>query len=100
MQVQESGATIQKMLQFMKDAMFLDDRSRALRGIFVTYNHPRETFCTVELQLSQGRNGAFHGRVLLFRHVLSPLPCITSQQKNLRRNREWPCFQPACQHHQ
>jgi hypothetical protein len=99
MQVQESGAAIRKMLQFMKDAVFLDDCSRALRGIFITYNHPRETFCTVELQVSKGRNGAFHGRVLPFRHVVSPLPRITSQQQCLRK-KEWPCFQPACQHHQ
>jgi hypothetical protein len=65
-QVQESGVTVRRMLQLMRDAAFLDDRSDLLRGLFITYNHPSETFCTIEFQLVQGRNGAFHGQVLLF----------------------------------
>jgi hypothetical protein len=53
------------MLKLLRDAAFLDDRSDVLRGLFITYNHPRQTFCTVELQLVQGRAGGFHGQVLL-----------------------------------
>jgi hypothetical protein len=75
------------MLQLMRDAAFLDDRSDLLRGLFITYNHPRETFCTVELQLVQGRNGAFHGQVLLF------LPGI------LIFPQPWSRVWPACQHY-
>jgi hypothetical protein len=59
------------MLQLTRDAAFLDDRTDVLRGLFITYNHPRETFCTVELQVVQGRNGAFNCRVLLLCHHLS-----------------------------
>jgi hypothetical protein len=68
MQVQESGATVRRMLQLMRDAAFLDDRSDVLRGLFITFNHPHEIFCTVELQVVKGRNGAFKGQVLLIVH--------------------------------
>jgi hypothetical protein len=68
-QVQASGATVRRMLELMRDAAFLDDHSDTLRGLFITYNHPRQTFCTVELQLVQGRAGAFHGQVMLPRHA-------------------------------
>jgi hypothetical protein len=71
MQVQESGATVRRMLQFLSDAAFLDDSSDVLRGLFITYNHPHETFCTVELLLVKGRNGAFKGQVLLIEHYSS-----------------------------
>jgi hypothetical protein len=53
------------MHQFLRDAAFLDDRSAMLSARFITYNHPHETFCTIEIQIAQGRNGAFHGQVLL-----------------------------------
>jgi hypothetical protein len=69
MQVQASGATVRRMLKFLRDAAFLDDRSDMLQGFFITYNHPRQTFCTVELQLVQGRAGAFQGKVLLRCHA-------------------------------
>jgi hypothetical protein len=65
------------MLQLLSDAAFLDDRGDVLRGLFITYNHPRETFCTVELQLAQGRNGAFNGQVLLFFYCSSLLILTT-----------------------
>jgi hypothetical protein len=68
-QVQASGATVRRMLKLLRDAAFLDDRSDVLRGNFITYNHPRQTFCTVELQLVQGRAGTFNGQVLLSRHA-------------------------------
>jgi hypothetical protein len=67
-QVQASAAAVRKMHRVLRDAAFLDDLSRVLQARFITYNHPRETFCTIEIQISQGRNGAFHGQVLLFRH--------------------------------
>jgi hypothetical protein len=68
-QVQASAATVEKMLQLMRDAAFLDDRSDVLRGLFITYNHPSQTLCTVELQLVQRGSGEFDGQALLLRHV-------------------------------
>jgi hypothetical protein len=67
-QVQASAAAVRRMHQVLRDAAFLDDRSDVLQARFITYNHPHETFCTVEMQFVQGRNGAFYGKVLLLRH--------------------------------
>jgi hypothetical protein len=53
------------MHQVLRDAAFLDDRSAVLQARFITYNHPHETFCMIEIQIAQGRNGAFQGQVLL-----------------------------------
>lgn len=60
--VQESPRTVQKMLQLLRDGRFLDARSKVSRGHFVTYNEPLDTFATVEMALSRGSNGAFHGK--------------------------------------
>jgi hypothetical protein len=56
------------MHQVLSDAAFLDDLSRVLQARFVTYNHPHEMFCTVEMQFVQGRDGTFHAQVLLLCH--------------------------------
>jgi hypothetical protein len=66
-QVQASAAAVGRMHQVLRDAAFLDDRSAVLQARFITYNHPHETFCMIEIQIAQGRNGAFQGQVLLLR---------------------------------
>jgi hypothetical protein len=67
-QVQASAAAVRRMHQVLRDAAFLDDLSCVLHARFITYNHPHETFCTVEMHFVQGRNGAFYGKVLLLPH--------------------------------
>ena len=54
------------MLQLLTDGEFLDKRSEVLRGRFVTYNQPLDSFATVDMELTRGSNGAFRGQVLPF----------------------------------
>lgn len=63
MQIQASPDTVRRMLQLLRDGRYLDDRSKVLRGRFITYNEPLESFATVELQLIRSENGHFAGKV-------------------------------------
>ena len=51
------------MLLMLQDGDFLDSFSDVVQGRFILYNHPLETFATVEMQLSRGPEGAYHGNV-------------------------------------
>lgn len=74
--MQASPGTVRKMLQLLKDGRFLDESSDMLRGRFVTYNEPLQSFATVELEFSRGSDGAFSGKVQPVSCFVSSLLCL------------------------
>ena len=62
-QVQASPSTVATLMLLLKDAQFLDARTDVVRGRFITYNHPLETFPTTQLQIRQEQHGTFHVQV-------------------------------------
>ena len=50
-------------MMVLKDATFLDSRTDVVRGRFITYNRPLETFATTRFEIKQGLHGRFHAEV-------------------------------------
>ena len=79
LQVQAPPPAVARLLQLLRDGEFLDERSEVLRGRFVTYNHPLDSFATVEMEFTKGSNGAYHAQVLNSFHTRS---CATQSAQH------------------
>lgn len=79
LQVQASPHSVRRMLHLLRDGDFLDELSSTLQGRFIVYNHPLETFATVELVLTRGNEGVFRGQVWFWK----PSQCLCAEMSSL-----------------